>query len=137
MALPTFTLRQLVEAGCHFGHNTRRWNPRMAPFLYGVRDGVHIIDLQQTVPALQRAMEKVREVTSAGGRVLFVATKRQAQEVVAEAAQKCGQYYVNHRWLGGMLTNWKTISNSIRRLRELEEMFASGALQGFTKRRNS
>ncbi|GAB3131899.1 30S ribosomal protein S2 [Novispirillum itersonii] len=134
MALPTFTLRQLVEAGCHFGHSTRRWNPRMAPFLYGVRDGVHVIDLQQTVPALQRAMEKVREVTSAGGRVLFVATKRQAQEVVAEAAQKCGQYYVNHRWLGGMLTNWKTISNSIRRLRELEEMFNSGALQGFTKK---
>lgn len=134
MALPTFTLRQLVEAGCHFGHNTRRWNPRMAPFLYGIRDGVHIIDLQQTLPMLQRAMEKVREVTSSGGRVLFVGTKRQAQDIIAESARKCGQYYVNHRWLGGMLTNWKTISNSIRRLRELEEMFETGAVNSFTKR---
>ncbi|NKD76330.1 30S ribosomal protein S2 [Haematospirillum sp. H1815] len=134
MALPTFTLRQLVEAGCHFGHNTRRWNPRMKPYLYGVRDGVHIIDLQQTVPLLQRAMEKVREVTSSGGRVLFVGTKRQAQDIVAETARRCGQYYVNHRWLGGMLTNWKTISNSINRLRELEGMFESGAVNSFTKR---
>ncbi|NKD54165.1 MULTISPECIES: 30S ribosomal protein S2 [unclassified Haematospirillum] len=134
MALPTFTLRQLVEAGCHFGHNTRRWNPRMKPYLYGVRDGVHIIDLQQTVPMLQRAMEKVREVTSSGGRVLFVGTKRQAQDIVAETARRCGQYYVNHRWLGGMLTNWKTISNSINRLRELEGMFESGAVNSFTKR---
>lgn len=134
MALPTFTLRQLVESGCHFGHSTRRWNPRMAPFLYGVRDGVHIIDLQQTLPMLQRAMEKVREVTSSGGRVLFVGTKRQAQDIVADSARKCGQYYVNHRWLGGMLTNWKTISNSIRRLRELEEMFETGAVNSFTKR---
>lgn len=134
MALPTFTLRQLVESGCHFGHSTRRWNPRMAPFLYGIRDGVHIIDLQQTLPMLQRAMEKVREVTSSGGRVLFVGTKRQAQDIVADSARKCGQYYVNHRWLGGMLTNWKTISNSIRRLRELEEMFETGAVNSFTKR---
>ena len=134
MALPTFTLRQLVEAGCHFGHNTRRWNPRMKPYLYGVRDGVHISDLQQTVPMLQRAMEKVREVTSSGGRVLFVGTKRQAQDIVAETARRCGQYYVNHRWLGGMLTNWKTISNSINRLRELEGMFESGAVNSFTKR---
>lgn len=133
MSLPTFTLRSMVEAGCHFGHSTRRWNPRMAPFLYGVRDGVHIIDLQQTVPMLYRAMEKAREVTSAGGRVLFVGTKRQAQEVVAEAARKCGQYYVNHRWLGGMLTNWKTISNSIKRLRELEVTLA-GDMHGLTKR---
>ncbi len=118
-------MRQLVEAGCHFGHNTRRWNPRMAPFIYGVRDGVHILDLQQTVPLLHRAMEKVREVTAAGGRVLFVGTKRQAQDIVAEAAQRCGQYYVNHRWLGGMLTNWKTINVSIRRLRDLEEQLES------------
>lgn len=134
MTLPTFSLRQLVESGAHFGHNTRRWNPRMAPFLYGVRDGVHIIDLQQTVPMLQRAMEKVREVASSGGRVLFVGTKRQAQEIVAESAKKCGQYYVNHRWLGGMLTNWKTINVSIRRLRELEEMLDGGQTQGLTKR---
>lgn len=134
MALPEFSMRQLVEAGCHFGHNTRRWNPKMQPFLYGVRDGVHIIDLQQTVPLLQRAMEKVREVTAGGGRVLFVGTKRQAQEIVAESAQRCGQYYVNHRWLGGMLTNWKTINHSIRRLRELEEMLGGGQVSGLTKR---
>ena len=133
MSLPTFTMRSLVEAGCHFGHNTRRWNPRMASYLYGVRDGVHIIDLQQTVPLLYRAMEKAREVTSSGGRVLFVGTKRQAQDVVAEAARKCGQYYVNHRWLGGMLTNWKTISNSIKRLRDLETTL-SGEMHGLTKR---
>jgi small subunit ribosomal protein S2 len=134
MALPEFSMRQLVEAGCHFGHNTRRWNPKMQPFLYGVRDGVHIIDLQQTVPLLQRAMEKVREVTAGGGRVLFVGTKRQAQEIVADAAARCGQYYVNHRWLGGMLTNWKTINHSIRRLRELEEMLGTGQVSGLTKR---
>lgn len=134
MALPSFSMRQLVEAGCHFGHNTRRWNPRMAPFLYGVRDGVHIIDLQQTVPMLHRSMEKVREVTAAGGRVLFVGTKRQAQDIIAEAARKCGQYYVNHRWLGGMLTNWKTISLSIKRLRELEELLGSGEVRGLTKK---
>ena len=106
----------------------------MAPYLYGVRDGVHIIDLQQTSPMLYRAMEKVHAVASSGGRVLFVGTKRQAQDVIAESARRCGQYYVNHRWLGGMLTNWKTISNSIRRLRELEEMHASGAIASFTKR---
>jgi len=134
MALPTFTLRQLVEAGAHFGHNTRRWNPRMEPYIYGIRDGVHILDLQQTVPLLQRALEKVREVVAGGGRVLFVGTKRQAADIVSEAAKKSGQYYVNHRWLGGMLTNWKTISNSIRRLRELEEKFANGDLRGLTKK---
>lgn len=134
MSLPSFTLRQLVQSGCHFGHKTRRWNPRMAPYLYGVRDGVHIVDLQQTVPMLYRAMEKVHAVASSGGRVLFVGTKRQAQDIIAESAQRCGQYYVNHRWLGGMLTNWKTISNSIRRLRELEEMVSSGVIASFTKR---
>ena len=121
MAMPTFTMRQLLESGCHFGHQIRRWNPKMAPYLFGVRNGVHIIDLQQTVPMLYAALGAVREVIAGGGRVLFVGTKRQASEVVAEAAKRCGQYYVNHRWLGGMLTNWKTISNSIRRLRELDE----------------
>ena len=134
MALPSFTMRQLVEAGAHFGHNTRRWNPKMSPFLFGVRNGIHIIDLQQSVPMLQRSMQAVREVVSGGGRVLFVGTKRAASDIVAEAARKCGQYYVNHRWLGGMLTNWKTISQSIRRLKELEEQLASGALAGLTKK---
>ncbi|SDG90327.1 30S ribosomal protein S2 [Roseospirillum parvum] len=135
MTLPTFTMRQMIESGCHFGHNTRRWNPRMQEYLFGVRDGVHIIDLQQTVPMMHRAMEAVRDVTAAGGRVLFIGTKRQAQDIVAEAATRCGQYYVNHRWLGGMLTNWKTINHSIRRLRELEETFSSeGGLAGLTKK---
>ena len=124
MALPTFTMRQLLEAGVHFGHTTRRWNPRMAPYLFGERNGVHIIDLEQTVPLLHQALSFVREIVAGGGRVLFVGTKRQASERVAEAAQRCGQYYVNHRWLGGMLTNWKTISNSIKRLREIEDNLA-------------
>ena len=110
MALPTFTMRQLVEAGVHFGHNTRRWNPKMASYLFGVRNGIHIIDLQQSVPMIHTAMQAVRNVVAGGGRVLFVGTKRSASEVVAESAKRCGQYYVNHRWLGGMLTNWKTIS---------------------------
>ena len=134
MSLPTFSMRQLVEAGAHFGHNTRRWNPKMSPFLFGVRNGIHIIDLQQSVPMLHRSMQAVREVVSGGGRVLFVGTKRAASDIVADAARKCGQYYVNHRWLGGMLTNWKTISQSIRRLKELEEQLASGALAGLTKK---
>lgn len=134
MALPTFTMRQLIEAGAHFGHNTRRWNPKMAPFLFGVRNGIHIIDLQQTVPALHRGMQAVRDVAAGGGRVLFVGTKRAATDIVAESAKRCGQYYVNHRWLGGMLTNWKTISQSIKRLREIEEQMASGAVQGLTKK---
>ncbi|HLO78267.1 MAG TPA: 30S ribosomal protein S2, partial [Magnetospirillum sp.] len=133
MALPTFTMRQLVEAGVHFGHNTRRWNPKMAPFLFGVRNGIHIIDLQQSVPMLHAGMQAVRNVTAGGGRVLFVGTKRAASDIVADAAKKCGQYYVNHRWLGGMLTNWKTISNSIKRLRELDDQLASGSLAGLTK----
>jgi len=133
MATPTFTMRQLLEAGVHFGHVTRRWNPRMAPFLFGERNGVHIIDLEQTVPLLGRALEAVREVTAGGGRVLFVGTKRQASEVIADAASRCGQYYVNHRWLGGMLTNWQTITNSIKRLRELEKML-EGEVQGLTKK---
>jgi small subunit ribosomal protein S2 len=132
--MPTFTMRQLVEAGVHFGHNTRRWNPKMAPFLFGVRNGIHIIDLQQSVPMLHAGMTAVRNVVAGGGRVLFVGTKRAASEIVADAAKKCGQYYVNHRWLGGMLTNWKTISNSIKRLRELDDQLASGTLAGLTKK---
>lgn len=133
MSVPTFTMRQLLEAGVHFGHNTRRWNPKMAPYLFGVRNGVHIIDLEQTVPMLYRAMNAVRDVVAGGGRVLFVGTKRQAQEKVAEAAKRCGQYYVNHRWLGGMLTNFKTISGSIKKLRDLEEK-AAGDRSGYTKK---
>jgi len=133
MAMPDFTLRQLLEAGVHFGHHTRRWNPRMEPFIFGVRNQVHIIDLQQTVPMLDRALRAVRDITAAGGRVLFVGTKRAAAEYVAESAKRCGQYYVNHRWLGGMLTNWKTITGSIKRLRQIEEMLA-GDLQGLTKK---
>ena len=120
MALPTFTMRQLLEAGVHFGHNTRRWNPKMGPYIFGVRNGIHIIDLQQSAPMMHRAMSAVRDTVAGGGRVLFVGTKRQASERVAEAAKRCGQYYVNHRWLGGMLTNWQTVSKSIRRLRDLD-----------------
>lgn len=134
MAMPTFTMRQLLEAGVHFGHHTRRWNPKMAPYLFGVRNGVHIIDLEQTVPMLHRSMQAVRDVVAGGGRVLFVGTKRAAQEKVAEAAKRCGQYYVNHRWLGGMLTNWKTISQSIRRLKEMDEALVSGEGSGRTKK---
>ncbi len=134
MALPTFSMTQLIQAGVHFGHNTRRWNPKMAPFLFGSRDNIHIIDLQQTVPMLYRAMQAVQQVVAGGGRVLFVGTKRQAQEPIAEAARRCGQYYVNHRWLGGMLTNWKTVSLSIRRLREIDQRIANGEVQGLTKR---
>jgi small subunit ribosomal protein S2 len=133
MAMPDFSLRQLLEAGVHFGHHTRRWNPRMAPFLFGVRNQVHIIDLQQTVPMLDRALREVRDVTAKGGRVLFVGTKRAAAEHVAEAAKRCGQYYVNHRWLGGMLTNWKTITGSIKRLRQIDDML-TGDTAGLTKK---
>ncbi len=134
MALPTFSMSQLIQAGVHFGHNTRRWNPKMAPFLFGSRDNIHIIDLQQTVPMLYRAMQAVQQVVAGGGRVLFVGTKRQAQDPIADAAKRCGQYYVNHRWLGGMLTNWKTVSLSIRRLREIDQRIANGEVQGLTKR---
>jgi small subunit ribosomal protein S2 len=135
MAVPTVSLRQLIEAGAHFGHNTRRWNPRMKSYLYGVRDGVHIIDLQQTVPMLERALKAIHDIVSQGGRVPFVGTKRQAQELVKEFAEKCGQYYVNHRWLGGTLTNWKTVSNSIKRLKDLESRMANEqGLLGLTKK---
>jgi len=133
MPMPTYTMRQLLEAGVHFGHHTRRWNPKMQPYLFGVRNGVHIIDLEQTVPMLDQAVKAVRDVAAAGGRVLFVGTKRAASDKIADAAKRCGQYYVNHRWLGGMLTNWKTISNSIKRLRELDERLG-GSTQGLTKK---
>ena len=125
--MPTFTMRQLLEAGVHFGHNTHRWNPANRKFIFGVRNGIHIIDLQQTVPMLDTALETIKQISARGGRVLFVGTKRQAQDKVKEAALRCGQYYVNHRWLGGMLTNWKTISRSIARLRELDDILASDA----------
>jgi ribosomal protein S2 len=133
MALPTYTLRQLLEAGVHFGHHTRRWNPKMSPYIFGVRNGVHIIDLEQTAPMLHQGLQAIRDVVAGGGRVLMVGTKRQAQEPVAEAAKRCGQYYVNYRWLGGMLTNFKTMSQSIRRLRELDERIANEQ-GGLTKR---
>lgn len=133
MVMPTFTMRQLLEAGVHFGHHTRRWDPKMKPFIFGVRNGVHILDLQQSVPLLHRALMAVREVVAGGGRVLFVGTKRQAQDIIADHAKRCGMYYVNHRWLGGMLTNWRTVSNSIRRLRDLEEQLAQDNV-GLTKK---
>jgi small subunit ribosomal protein S2 len=126
-------MRQLLEAGVHFGHHTRRWNPKMGPYLFGVRNGIHIIDLEQTVPMLDHAVKAVRDVAAAGGRVLSVGTKRAASDKIADAAKRCGQYYVNHRWLGGMLSNWKTISNSIKRLRDIEEKLG-GEAQGLTKK---
>jgi len=125
MALPEFTMRSLLEAGAHFGHQTHRWNPKMERYIFGSRSNIHIIDLSQSIPLLHQALVKVREVAAGGGRVLFVGTKRQASEPVATAAKRCAQYYVNHRWLGGTLTNWRTISGSITRLRELEELTAS------------
>ena len=134
MTLPTITMRQLIESGVHFGHNARRWNPKMQQYIYGTRVGVHIMDLTQTVPMLYRAMEAVRDVAAKGGKVLFVGTKTQAQEPIAAAAERCGQYYVNHRWLGGMLTNWKTISSSIKRLKEIDAKIEKGELNGFTKK---
>ena len=133
MALPEYSMRGLLEAGVHFGHHTRRWNPKMSPYIFGVRNGIHIIDLEQTVPLLRQGLEAVREVVAGGGRVLLVGTKRQAQDAIAEAAKRCGQYYVNYRWLGGMLTNFKTISASIKRLREVEERVAQQDI-GLTKR---
>ena len=133
MALPDFTMRQLLEAGVHFGHQTHRWNPKMASYIYGARNGIHIIDLAQTVPVLHQALVAVRDTIAAGGRMLLVGTKRQASEPVADAARRCAQYYINSRWLGGTMTNWKTISNSIKRLRQLEGML-SGETHGLTKR---
>jgi len=136
MALPTFTMRQMLESGVHFGHVTRRWNPKMDEYIFGIRQGIHIIDLQQSVPMMYRAMQAVGEIVAGGGRVLWVGTKRQASEPIAEAAKRCGQYYVNHRWLGGMMTNWKTISNSIRRLKALEEQLSEDneEVVGLTKK---
>jgi small subunit ribosomal protein S2 len=125
MAMPTFTMRQLLESGVHYGHNTRRWNPKMAPYIFGERSEVHILDLQQTVPMLQRALEAARDIVKAGGRVLFVGTKVQGSAIVKEAAKRCGQYYINHRWLGGLLTNWKTVNQSIKRLKEMQEELAN------------
>ena len=134
MALPTFTMRQMLEAGVHFGHSTRRWNPKMEQFIFGARNKTHILDLQQTMPMFQQALQALSDVTSRGGRVLFVGTKRAASEKIAETARNCGQYYVNHRWLGGMLTNWSTVSQSIRRLRDLESRFESGEINQLTKK---
>ncbi|SFI80780.1 30S ribosomal protein S2 [Celeribacter neptunius] len=133
MALPDFSIRQLLEAGVHYGHQTQRWNPRMQEFIYGERNGIHIFDLTQTVPMLDQALQVVRDVAAKGGRILFVGTKRQAAGPVAEAAEKCAQYYMNHRWLGGTLTNWKTVSQSIQRLNAIDETLASGA-EGLTKK---
>ncbi|WP_146345610.1 30S ribosomal protein S2 [Falsiphaeobacter marinintestinus] len=133
MALPEFTMRQLLEAGVHFGHQTQRWNPRMAPYIYGARNGIHIMDLTQTVPMLDQALEIVRDTVAKGGRVLFVGTKRQAAQPIADAAEKSAQYYMNHRWLGGTLTNWKTVSQSINRLKQIDEAMENGA-DGLTKK---
>ena len=135
MALPDYSMRQLLEAGVHFGHQAHRWNPKMGSYIFGTRNNIHIIDLAQSVPALHRALQAVSDTVAKGGRILFVGTKRQAQDAIADAAKKCAQYYVNSRWLGGTLTNWKTISNSIKRLRALDEMLAGGeAAQGYTKK---
>ncbi|UXU76399.1 MULTISPECIES: 30S ribosomal protein S2 [unclassified Paracoccus (in: a-proteobacteria)] len=133
MALPEFSMRQLLEAGVHYGHQTQRWNPRMAEFIYGERNGIHIFDLTQTVPMLDAALQVIRDTVAKGGRVLFVGTKRQAQKAIAEAAEKSAQYYMNHRWLGGTLTNWKTVSQSIQRLKAIDETMAAGA-EGLTKK---
>ena len=134
MALPDFSMRQLLEAGAHFGHQTHRWNPKMERYIFGSRANIHIIDLSQTMPLLHQALVKVREVAASGGRVLFVGTKRQASDPVSVAAKRCAQYYVNHRWLGGTLTNWRTISGSIARLRELEAVLDGGESGGRTKK---
>jgi len=131
--LPTYNMRQLLEAGVHFGHQSHRWNPKMSPFIFGVRNNIHIVDLAQTVPLLHQALVKVSDVVAQRGRVLFVGTKRQASDAIAEAAKRCAQYYINHRWLGGTLTNWKTISQSIRRLKQLDETLA-GEAKGRTKK---
>ena len=134
MALPDYNMRQLLEAGVHFGHQTHRWNPKMAPFIFGERNGIHVIDLSQTVPLLQQALVAVRDVVAGGGRILFVGTKRQAAEPVSRHAAQCAQFFMNSRWLGGTLTNWQTISNSIKRLRELETMLDGDGAGGLTKK---
>ena len=134
MSLPTFTMRQLLEAGVHFGHHTRRWNPKMAPYIFGKRNNIHIIDLEKTVPMLHEAIEAVHSIAKNGGKFLFVGTKRSASDLIAQAAINCGQYYVNHRWLGGMLTNWETVSKSIKKLKDLEERISSGEINNLTKK---
>ena len=134
MTLPDYSMRQLLEAGVHFGHQAHRWNPKMGEYIFGVRNNIHIIDLALSVPMLHRALEAVSDTVAKGGRILFVGTKRQAQDAIAEAAKRSAQYYVNSRWLGGTLTNWKTISQSIARLRKLDEMLSSNEAQGYTKK---
>ena len=134
MALPDYSMSELLEAGAHFGHQKHRWNPKMEPFIFGVRNNIHILDLSQTIPLLHRALTAVRDVTKSGGRILFVGTKRQGQEIIANAANDCAQYYMNHRWYGGTLTNWKTISNTIKRLRTIEELLDYDDLSGLTKK---
>jgi len=134
MALPEYNMRQLLEAGVHFGHQAHRWNPKMGPYIFGTRNNIHIIDLAQAVPMLHHALQAVSDAVAKGGRILFVGTKRQAQDAIADAAKRCAQYYVNSRWLGGTLTNWKTISGSIARLRKLDEMLSSGEAAGYTKK---
>lgn len=133
MALPDYSMRQLLEAGVHYGHQTQRWNPKMSQYIYGERNGIHILDLTQTVPLLDAALQVVRDTVAKGGRVLFVGTKRQAQKAVADAAERSAQFYMNHRWLGGTLTNWKTVSQSINRLKQIDETMAQGA-EGLTKK---
>jgi small subunit ribosomal protein S2 len=134
MSLPDFSMRQLLEAGVHFGHQAHRWNPKMGEYIFGTRNNIHIVDLAQTVPMMHRALQAVSDTVAKGGRILFVGTKRQAQDAIADAAKRCAQYYVNSRWLGGTLTNWKTISGSIQRLRKLDEMLNSGEAAGYTKK---
>src|ERR1700755_74146 len=134
MAATVVTMQQLLEAGAHFGHQVHRWNPKMKPYIFGDRSGIHILDLSQTVPLLHQALVKVREVSAKGGRVLSAGTKRQAAEAIAEAAGRCAQYYMNDRWLGGTLTNWATVSGSIKRLRDIDEMIEEGGETGLTKK---
>ena len=134
MTMPSFTIRQLLESGVHFGHHTRRWNPKMTPYIFGVRNNIHIINLEETVPLLSQALSAIREVAAAGGRILFVGTKKSCSEIIAESAKSCGQYYVNHRWLGGMMTNFSTVSNSIKRLKELDEKLESEDINVLSKK---
>ena len=134
MTMPSFTIRQLLESGVHFGHHTRRWNPKMSPYIFGVRNNIHIINLEETVPLLSQALSAIREVAASGGRILFVGTKKSCSEIIAESAKSCGQYYVNHRWLGGMMTNFSTVSNSIKRLKELDEKLDSEDINVLSKK---
>ena len=134
MSYPTFTMRQLLEAGVHFGHHTRRWNPKMSPYIFGKRNNIHIVNLEKTVPMLYEALDAIQSIAKNGGKFLFVGTKRSASDLIAQAATNCGQYYVNHRWLGGMLTNWETVSNSIKKLKSLEERIETGEVNSLTKK---